>query len=72
MSGQHTIEDDMPVDHPDGVSAPKPTAPTVLELAREIEQARLEAGLSIGELLSNLCEQRERYYRDNYGADQTG
>lgn len=40
------------------------------ELAREIERARIEAGLSIEELLANLREQRERYYRENYASDQ--
>lgn len=55
----------------DGVFVLTPMVPMVPELAREIEQARLEAGLSIGELLSSLREQRERYYRDNYDAVQT-
>jgi hypothetical protein len=31
----------------------------------------LEAGLSVEELLTNLREQRERYYRENYAADQS-
>lgn len=35
--------------------------PMVPELAREIEKARLEAGLSIEELLIALREQREKY-----------
>ena len=34
------------------------------------ELARLDAGLSIKELLANLREQRERYYRENYGSAQ--
>jgi hypothetical protein len=33
---------------------------TVIELAREIEKARLEAGLSIEELLQILREEREK------------
>jgi hypothetical protein len=41
----------------------------VPELAREIEKARLEAGLSIGDLLATLREQRERYYNDHYTDD---
>jgi hypothetical protein len=32
-----------------------------------IERARLAAGLSVEELLGALREQRERYYRENYG-----
>ena len=53
----------------DGVFVLTPMVPMVPELAREIEQARLEAGLSIEELLTALREQRERYYRENYAAD---
>jgi len=45
--------------------------PMVPELAREIERMRLEAGLSIEDLLSSLREQRERYYREKYGVRQT-
>ena len=52
----------------DGVFVLTPMVPMVPELAREIERARLEAGLSIEELLSTLREQRERYYRENYAA----
>ncbi len=40
--------------------------PMVPELAREIEKARLEAGLSTDELLRGLREQRERYHREQY------
>jgi hypothetical protein len=39
------------------------------ELAREIEQARLEAGLSIEELLEELREQRARYTKETYGSE---
>ena len=42
----------------------------VPELAREIEQARMEAGLSIEELLRTLREERERYRADS-NADTT-
>lgn len=40
----------------------------VPELAREIERLRLEAGLSIEELLENLRRERERYYQERYAA----
>ena len=39
----------------------------VPELAREIEKIRMEAGLSIDDLLVGLREQRERYYVEHYG-----
>jgi AbrB family looped-hinge helix DNA binding protein len=55
----------------DGVFVLTPMVPMVPELAREIEQARLEAGLSVEELLTNLREQRERYYQENYAADES-
>ena len=51
----------------DGVFVPTSLAPMVPELAREIEQARLEAGLSIDELLHRLREQRQRYSQVKYG-----
>jgi len=54
----------------DGIFVLTPMVPMVPELAREIERARLEAGLGIGELLNTLREQRERYYRENYAAAQ--
>ena len=50
----------------DGVLILTPMVPMVQELAREIERARLAAGLSVEELLGALREQRERYYRENY------
>ncbi len=50
----------------DGILVLAPMTPMVPELAREIEKARLEAGLTTEELLDNLCRQRERYYRENY------
>ncbi len=53
----------------DGVFVLTPMVPMVPELAREIEKARLEAGLSIGDLLAGLREQRERYYREHYAGD---
>ena len=45
--------------------------PVVPELAREIERARVEAGLTIEDLLEGPREQRERYYSEKYGADKT-
>jgi AbrB family looped-hinge helix DNA binding protein len=54
----------------DGVLILTPMVTMVPELAREIERARLEAGLSTEELLKGLREQRERYYRENYATDQ--
>ena len=48
----------------DGLFVLTPMAPIVPELAREIEKARLEAGLSTEELLAALREQRERYHRE--------
>lgn len=56
----------------DGVFVLTPMVPMVPELAREIERARLEAGLSIEELLSTLREQREQYHAAHYGSDQDG
>lgn len=52
----------------DGVFVLTPLVPMVPELAREIEQVRLEAGLSIEELLQSLREQRARYHQENYGS----
>jgi bifunctional DNA-binding transcriptional regulator/antitoxin component of YhaV-PrlF toxin-antitoxin module len=56
----------------DGVFVLTPLVPMVPELAREIEQARLETGLSIEELLHGLREQRERYNQETYGTGKTG
>jgi AbrB family looped-hinge helix DNA binding protein len=56
----------------DGIFVLTPMTPMVPELAREIEKARLEAGLSIEELLRTLREQRESYYADTIAADQPG
>lgn len=44
--------------------------PMVPELAREIEQARVEAGLTIEESLEGLREQREQYYSEKYGGEE--
>jgi bifunctional DNA-binding transcriptional regulator/antitoxin component of YhaV-PrlF toxin-antitoxin module len=53
----------------DGVFVLTPMVPMIPELAREIEQARLEAGLSIEELLEGLREQRARYTKEKYGRE---
>ena len=51
----------------DGFIVLTPDAPMGPELTRQIEPARLEAGLSIEELLVGLREQRARYMRDAGG-----
>jgi bifunctional DNA-binding transcriptional regulator/antitoxin component of YhaV-PrlF toxin-antitoxin module len=55
----------------DGLFVLTPMVPMVPELAREIERARIEAGLSTEELLVALREQRERYYRETYGSEES-
>lgn len=52
----------------DGVFVLTPMVPMVPELAREIERMRVEAGLSIEDLLLSLREQRERYHQEKYGS----
>jgi bifunctional DNA-binding transcriptional regulator/antitoxin component of YhaV-PrlF toxin-antitoxin module len=51
----------------DGIFVLTPMVPMVPELAQEIERTRLEAGLSMDELLQGLREQRERYNQEKYG-----
>ena len=51
----------------DGIFVLTPLVPMIPELAREIEKARLDAGLTIDELLAGLREQRERYTTEKYG-----
>jgi looped-hinge helix DNA binding domain, AbrB family len=51
----------------DGILVLTPMVPMVPELAREIERARTEAGLSVKEMLDSLREQRERYAKEKYG-----
>ena len=53
----------------DGTFVLTPMVPMVPELAREIERARLEAGLSIEDLLVTLREQREQYYTERYASE---
>ena len=50
----------------DGIFVFTPMAPMVPELAREIERARLEAGLSVEEMLEALREQRVKYTKEKY------
>jgi bifunctional DNA-binding transcriptional regulator/antitoxin component of YhaV-PrlF toxin-antitoxin module len=50
----------------DGVFVLTPMIPIVPELAHEIERRRIEAGLSAQDLLDDLREQREQYYREHY------
>ncbi len=54
----------------EGIFVLTPLTPMVPELAREIEQARLEMGLTTEELLQGLREQREQYYAEKYAPDQ--
>lgn len=54
----------------DGVLVLTPLAPLVPELAREIERARLEADLSIEELLAALRAHRERYTAEKFGVEE--
>ncbi|MFZ1599227.1 MAG: AbrB/MazE/SpoVT family DNA-binding domain-containing protein, partial [Anaerolineae bacterium] len=49
-----------------------PMVAMVRELAREIERLRLEAGLSLDQLLVSLRQQRERYYEEHYAAAEPG
>ncbi|MFQ6014868.1 MAG: AbrB/MazE/SpoVT family DNA-binding domain-containing protein [Anaerolineae bacterium] len=55
----------------DGIFVLTPMVPMVPELAREIERARIEAGLSVEEMLKGLREQRERYVAEKYGGQGT-
>ena len=52
----------------DGILVFTPLAPLVPELAREIERARVEAGLSVEQMLADLRAQRERYTTEKYSA----
>jgi AbrB family looped-hinge helix DNA binding protein len=56
----------------DGIFVLTPMVAMVPELAREIERARLEAGVSVEDLLRGLREQRERYNREQYAGGQPG
>ena len=50
----------------DGIFVFVPMVLMAPELAHEIERIRLEAGLSIDELLDDLRKQRERYNKEKY------
>jgi AbrB family looped-hinge helix DNA binding protein len=54
----------------DGIFVLTPMVSMVPELAREIEKARLEAGLSIEELLTTIREQREKYHTGPSSSNQ--
>jgi AbrB family looped-hinge helix DNA binding protein len=54
----------------DGIFVLTPMVPMVPELAQEIERARVEAGLSVEEMLKGLREQRERYVEEKRGDGQ--
>ena len=51
----------------DGIFVFVPMVPMVPELANEIERIRLEAGLSIEEILDDLRKQRKSYNQEKYG-----
>ena len=51
----------------DGVFILTPMAAIVPELAREIERARVEAGLPVDDMLKALREERQRYVTEKYG-----
>ena len=51
----------------DGMFALVPMTPVVPELTCEIERLRLEAGVSMDELIQDLRMQREQYNRERYG-----
>lgn len=53
----------------DGDQVSIEVTPMVTELAREIEQARLAAGISIKEMLTALREERRRYSQEAYGSN---
>lgn len=50
----------------DGIFVLTPMVPLVPDLARDIEQARIKAGLSMNTMLKDLRKQRKRYYREKY------
>jgi hypothetical protein len=51
-----------------GIAVRAIEGPSVTDLALEIERARIEAGLTMEELLDSLYEERERYTREKYGS----
>ena len=55
----------------DDILALLPATSIVVELAQEIERARLEAGLTTEEMLEDLRRQRQQYYEENYGPERS-
>lgn len=55
----------------DGLFILTPMVPMVPELAREIEKARLEAGLDTTDLIRSLREERAKYFQENYSELQS-
>lgn len=55
----------------DGIFILTPMLPMVPELAQEIKRARIEAGLSMEELLQGLREQRVQYRAEPDDNNQT-
>jgi len=55
----------------DGIFVLTRMVPLVPELAREIEEARLEAGLSTKDMLEGLRKQRAVYVAEKYGKDES-
>ncbi len=53
----------------DGILVLSPMRAMVPELAREIERLRREAGVTSGEMLEGLREQRARYVAERYGSE---
>jgi bifunctional DNA-binding transcriptional regulator/antitoxin component of YhaV-PrlF toxin-antitoxin module len=51
----------------EGILVLTPFKPMVPNLSQDIERARIEAGLTIEELLISLRKQRERYVAEKYG-----
>jgi bifunctional DNA-binding transcriptional regulator/antitoxin component of YhaV-PrlF toxin-antitoxin module len=51
----------------DGIFVFVPMVPIVPELAKEIEQIRLEAGMSMDALLDGLRKQRKKVSQEKYG-----
>ena len=56
----------------DGIFVLTPMIPMVPELARQIEQTRRDAGLSIDDLMTALREQRTRYAAENVISSEDG
>jgi bifunctional DNA-binding transcriptional regulator/antitoxin component of YhaV-PrlF toxin-antitoxin module len=56
----------------DGIFVLIPMIPMVLELARQIEEVRRNAGLSMDDLMTALREQRTRYTAENVIRSEDG